>query len=118
MGAKTDKDRRRISRTNAVFAVRLHSEARPERLGVVRDTSEQGLLVVTPSAFKPGERLELTVFAGDESYDLSGVVSRVSENEPDSAETWRWRVGIALDQVLPQVVIEAGEKNYKGRRAA
>jgi hypothetical protein len=111
-------DRRRASRTNAVFAVKLHSEARPGRLGLARDTSGDGLLVVTPSSFQLGERLQVTVFAGDEELALSGRVTRVDENDLSSPETWRWRLGIALDEPLPSVVVEEGARNHKRLRAA
>ena len=114
-----DTERRRISRTHAVFAVKIDSDTRRGRLGVVRDASEKGLLVVTPSSFRPGERLELTVFAGEEEFALSGTVARLDENPFSSSEPWRWRVAISLDQALPEIVVREGARNHgRGLRAA
>lgn len=113
-----DDERRRISRTHAVFAVKIDSDKRRGRLGVVRDASEKGILIVTPSSFQPGERLNLTVFAGDEEFEVSGTVARLDENDVSSSEPWRWRVAISLEQSLPPIVVEEGARNHGRLRAA
>lgn len=113
-----DDERRRISRTHAVFAVQIDSDTRRGRLGVVRDASEKGLLMVSPSSFQPGERVSLTVFAGEEEFAVSGTVARLDENSVSSSEPWRWRVAISLEQSLPQVVVEEGARNHGRLRAA
>jgi hypothetical protein len=101
-----------------VLAVGIHTEATQGRHGVTRDMSEKGLLVVTPSSFKMGDRVKVTVLAGDEDVALSGHVARVDENPVNSPELWRWRVGIALDEPLPSGFIDHGVAIRNRFRAA
>src|SRR5262245_3975092 len=102
------KDRRRSARTPAVLAVGLDTKEKQGRHGVTRDLSENGLLVVTPSSFKRGDRVSVTVHAGGEDMNVSGQVMRVDENPISSPELWRWRVGIELDAPLPNDFVERG----------
>jgi hypothetical protein len=92
----------------AVLAVGLDTDKKQGRHGVTRDLSDTGLLVVTPSSFKPGDRVRVTVHACGEDVNVSGVVARVEENPVSSPELWRWRVGIALDTPLPSDFVERG----------
>ena len=102
------KDRRRAERTPAVLAVALDTQEKQGRHGVTRDLSETGLLVVTPSNFKRGDRVQVTVHAGAEGLNVSGHVTRVDENPISSPELWRWRIGIELDSPLPNDFVERG----------
>ena len=102
------KNRRRAERTPAVLAVALDTQDKQGRHGVTRDLSEKGLLVVTPSTFKRGDRVQVTVHAGGEDVNVSGQVARVDENPISSPELWRWRVGIELDSPLPADFVEQG----------
>lgn len=106
--ATVRKDRRRAERTPAVLAVALDTQDKQGRHGVTRDLSEKGLLVVTPSTFKRGDRVHVTVHAGNEDVNVSGQVTRVDENPISSPELWRWRVGIELDAPLPSEFVERG----------
>ncbi len=89
------------------MAVALASEKKGGRHGVTRDISAKGLLVVTPSQFSKGDRLKITVHAGDVGVDVSGRVARVDENPISSPELWRYRVGIELDEPLPFALTES-----------
>lgn len=116
----TQQDRRRAERTLAVLAVALDSPEKQGRHGVTRDVSESGLLVVTPSAFRLGDRVQVTVHAGGEDRAAAGRVARIDENPVSSPELWRWRVGIALDEPLPRDFVEKGAKvsaRFKTSRA-
>lgn len=104
------EDRRGTSRTPAVLAVGLASDAKAGRHGVTRDLSEKGLLVVTPSHFVKGDRLKITVHAADGGVDVEGRVARVDENPISSPELWRYRVGIELDGPLPNALADAVAK--------
>jgi hypothetical protein len=66
------------------------------------------LLVVTPSNFKRGDRVQVRVHAGTDDMNVSGQVMRVDENPISSPELWRWRVGIELDAPLPTDFVERG----------
>jgi hypothetical protein len=107
-------ERRRSRRTAAVLAVGLETARKRGRHGVTRDLSARGLLVITPSAFVCGERVEITlvqagmqagmqagVHGGAVLRSLSGHVARVDENAISSPELWRYRIGIELDEPLP-----------------
>jgi hypothetical protein len=72
---------------------------------VTRDLSAKGLLIVTPSRFKKGDRLKIKVHAGKFGLDVAGIVARVDENPISSPELWRYRVGIELDEPLPVTLI-------------
>jgi hypothetical protein len=101
-------DRRGEPRTAAVLSVALESDSKPGRLGVTRDLSATGLLIVTPSHFAKGDRLKIKVHAGnDPGVDVIGRVTRVDENPISSPELWRYRVGIELDIPLPVSLLDA-----------
>lgn len=101
-------DRREKPRTAAVLSVALESETKDGRHGVTRDISTKGLLIVTPSHFEKGDRLKITVHAGQVGLDVSGRVTRVDENPVSSPELWRYRVGIELDEPLPVSLMKTG----------
>jgi hypothetical protein len=101
-------DRRGEPRTAAVLSVALDSETKGGRLGVTRDLSATGLLVVTPSHFTKGDRLKIKVHSGaGTGVDVIGRVTRVDENPISSPELWRYRVGIELDCPLPVQLLDA-----------
>jgi len=100
------EDRRGKPRTAAVLAVALESETKPARHGVTRDLSANGLGIVTPSHFAKGDRLKIKVHAGRVGMDVVGRVARVDENPISSPELWRYRVGIALEEPLPDGILD------------
>lgn len=103
----TRDDRRGEPRTAAVLSVDLESETKGGRLGVTRDLSATGLLIVTPSHFSKGDRLRIKVHAGaDTGVDVCGRVIRVDENPISSPELWRYRVGVELENPLPVSILE------------
>lgn len=104
------RDRRRAERKPAVLAVALDSGEKRGRHGVTRDLSSKGMLVVTPSSFKLGDRVEVTVHAGSEGVALVGHIARIDENPVSSPELWRWRVGIELDAPIPPEFVERGAR--------
>lgn len=100
------EDRRNHPRQAAILAVGLESERRRQRLGVTRDLSTRGLLIVTPSRFSKGDRLKLTVHTGAGEINVFGRVAHVDEHPVSSPELWRYRVGIALDEALPPAILD------------
>ena len=111
-------DRRREKRTAAVLAVALDSNDKQNRHGVTRDLSTKGLLVVTPSSFKRGDKVQVTVHAGGEDLAVTGKVARVDENPVSSPELWRWRVGIELEAPLTPAFVERGIEVSRVRATA
>lgn len=98
-------ERRTDVRTPAYFAVELSSEAKRSRCGVTRNASGQGLLVVTPSRFKPSDELEVAVHVETACTRLKGRVVRVDENPASSPELWRYRLAIMLHDPLPAEIL-------------
>lgn len=103
---ESKSERRGGNRVRAFFAVELSSEQKAGRAAIARNASEGGLLVVTPSRFQAGDKVKLTVYAGDKNEKVSGRVMRVEENPVDSVEMWRFRLAIALeDATLPEACL-------------
>ncbi len=93
-----------------MLAVAIDTADKQNRHGVTRDLSATGLLVVTPSSFKLGDRVEVRVHAGGDGLSAIGHVARIDENPVSSPELWRWRVGIALEHPLPPDFVEQGAR--------
>jgi hypothetical protein len=88
--------------------VSLETEEKTGRHGVTRDLSSNGLLIVTPSRFSPGEKVGVKVLVGGVETSMEGRIARVDVNPISSPELWRYRVGVALAAPLPIEKIEQG----------
>jgi hypothetical protein len=110
MVSKDGSERRTKPRVPAYFAVELSSSAKRMRCGVTRNASGLGLLVVTPSRFRPSDELEVAVHADGHRAQLKGRVVRVDENPVSSSELWRYRLGIALEEPLPADILACAER--------
>jgi hypothetical protein len=79
--------------------MRALAEARPARVGVVRNWSRVGLLFASMSRFSVGERVVITVLDG-ERVGIQSVAGLVVRAERDSAEhaLFPWLVGLELDE--------------------
>jgi hypothetical protein len=110
MVARDGSERRTKPRIPAYIAVELSSATKPMRTGVTRNASRQGLLVVTPSRFKPADTLELNVHVPGFCATLKGRVVRVDENPISSSELWRYRLAIELDEPLPPELLDRAQR--------
>lgn len=106
-------ERRSNPRKPAVMAVSLDSAAKTGRHGVTRDLSTNGLLIVTPSQFTPGDRVDVKLIVGGETASFGGHVRRVDVNPISSPELWRYRVGVELDEPLPRAVFDSADPASK-----
>jgi hypothetical protein len=100
-----------------VLAVELSSKAKPHRCGVTRNASGKGLLIVTPSRFSVGDELDVSVHAGTHLGRVGARVVRVEENGKDSAEVWRYRLAVELDNTLPGALLEEARTRAPGAGA-
>jgi hypothetical protein len=103
-----------------VLAVELSSKAKPGRCGVTRNASGKGLLIVTPSRFSVGDELDVSVHfpeARTHTGRVGGRVVRVEENGRDSAETWRYRLAVELEETLPGELLEDARLRAPGAGA-
>ena len=90
-------DRRRHSRTDVFFPVRIDSPQKSDRIGVARNSSASGLLIGTPSHFAVGDPLVLTFGTtyGEPERRMKGRVVRVDLDE--EADLFYRLVAVALD---------------------
>lgn len=89
-------DRRRHAREEAFFPVQIDSTEKADRVGMVRNRSDSGLLIGTPSRFSVGEKLRLT-FAPEPGQTRRAVVGRVVRTGiDDEADLFRQLIGVEL----------------------
>lgn len=116
--ASADRDPRRVlPRQPAVLAVELSSEEKTGRCGVTRNASGKGLLIMTPSRFRVGDQLQLSLHVGEASGRVAARVVRVEENGPDSREVWRYRLAVELDGTLSEDLLAAARARAPVARA-
>jgi hypothetical protein len=100
--AVTDVDHREKERSRVWLPVSIRSDA-GESFGVTYDVSEKGLLVLAPGALDVGAKVTLTIEVPTEpsrTLVAAGHVVHAGPNEADPGGLWRYRVGIALDDLL------------------
>lgn len=101
--------RRKGQRLPLILAVEMSSDEKRGRCGVTRNASGKGLLIVTPSRFPVGERLELAVHVPGRAEVVAGRVVRIEENGKASAEMWRYSLAVELDGALPDDLLETAQ---------
>jgi hypothetical protein len=93
-------DKRRSERHLVVCPVYLDTATRKERLGITRNVSLLGTLVLTNSHFAVGDQLEVTFYvSGDKGSPVSGRVVRIEELGPEVQ--WRFALGVRFERPLP-----------------
>ncbi len=102
--------RRKTPRVPVVLAVELSSKDKPGRCGVTRNASDGGLLLVTPSRFSVGDTLSVSAFVGGYHGRVGARVVRVEENDAASAEVWRYRLAVELDEALPKELLDEAQR--------
>ncbi len=68
-----------------------------KHLGLIRDISMSGALVLTRSEIKVGEALRLCLYLGaqgEPAKEVDARVARVERAAPKQADMWPWRVGV------------------------
>ena len=96
---------RQSDRHVVVVVVQIDSEQRKERIGVTRDVSTSGTLLLSNSKFELGERLEVTFHV---SSDPSGVRKEHGEvvrvDKLESGRQWRYATALRFDRPMPDSV--------------
>jgi len=75
-------------------------------LGITRDVSEVGVLLVSAAEPKPGSTVELTLdFPGDEAGKrvVTGTIVRVRDNEQDQDGLWRYQVAVEFQDRIEEL---------------
>ncbi|MBI5549124.1 MAG: PilZ domain-containing protein [Deltaproteobacteria bacterium] len=97
---------RRHARQSLTEPVRIQLPTRPETVGILREISCSGALVVSETAFAPDERVTLLLSVGPEGSShperqLRGRVVRCERRAEDVQ--WRYAAALELDGVLAEV---------------
>lgn len=75
-------------------------------MGISRDLSEVGVLMVAAAEPKPGAKVTMTMsIPGDEVAErtVSGTIMRVQDNDADSEGLWQHKVAVAFDERLDEL---------------
>jgi len=103
----TSTDRRAGSRQDAAIPIRIDTDARPDRVGIIWNMSHQGALVGTPSRFQIADRALLRLCSdGREPRDVEARIVRIEVNDPKSAGIFRYRMAVRFFEPLPMGALE------------
>lgn len=115
----SSRERRKAVRYVVVCPVHLSSAERKNRLGITRDLSRCGTLVLSNSRFEVGEMLQVAIY-GDTATDapthvMDGKVVRIETLEPGLM----WHHALAVDFSRPlstdeeEVLVEQPRESVK-----
>ena len=99
------EERRKAHRFAIWFPMKLSSEG-DVILGITRDVSEVGVLLVSAAEPQIGSQRELTLsFPNDDQEErvVKGKIVRVKENEQDQEGLWRFRVAVEFDERIDEL---------------
>ncbi len=102
MADSNDSNRRTATRRLAAVPVQIDTVERKERLGVTKDVSRSGTLLVSNSKFEVGERVQVTLHLSMDEADahtIDGSVVRVVKLGPEYG--WRFAMAVQFDSPLP-----------------
>jgi len=103
---------RRHSRHPVRFPVAIESPAKPGRVGVVRNMSQRGLLIGTPSRYQEGQRVRVRFRTrGGPEIDLPATVVRIDH---DPSGDWLSRlVALELDRDVSERRLNELRETYQ-----
>jgi len=80
--------------------VGIDGESRPNRIGVSRDASLNGVLISTGSRFEVGETVTLRIRLTEKNQEIlaKGTVVRVDKESGAAAQMWPFRIAVQLDK--------------------
>jgi hypothetical protein len=94
-------ERRRAPRREFVVPVQIDAPEKKDRVGMVQNASETGMLIGTPSRFEVGQSVELTFKPTLEAVAWTCVRGRIVRADLDNARgLFRRLIAIELEQPL------------------
>lgn len=107
----TTRAKRKHARARLCLAVGLDGQEQRSAVGVTRDASASGLMLVSSRRFSPGEQLVLQIRRGEDrpAIEAVGTVVRVERDRTDAAQFFPWRIAIQLREPLEQLGELVGE---------
>lgn len=104
---------RRHSRHPVRFPVAIESPAKPGRVGVVRNVSQRGLLIGTPSRYQTGQRVRVRFKTRGDGpiFDLPATVVRIDH---DPAGDWLSKlVALEFDRDVSERRLDELRETYQ-----
>lgn len=91
-------DRRTSTRRKVSLASELETDEGRKAIGVCRDASDRGILLLTQVALTLGSKFRLHIVrpTGAPPVSIAGRVVRCEPLELDLADVWSYRVGVEL----------------------
>ena len=108
-------NRRQATRRVVVVPVQIDSAERKERLGVTRDVSQSGTLLLSNSKFAIGEKLDVTFYVSSDAKSgkkIQGEVVRI-DTLPAGIQ-WRYALALHFAQPLPDADKAFAELEERG----
>ena len=99
------EERRKATRFAIWFPMKLSGDG-DVILGITRDVSEVGVLLVSAAEPTEGASVELTLsFPNDEQAErtVKGKIVRVQDNEQDQDGLWRFRVAVEFAERVDEL---------------
>lgn len=108
-GGKMSEDRRAARRYVLWIPVQVDADDASKLVGVSRNASWSGILVMTGAKVKVGARVQLTFKVPDPltgqaaERQVAGEIIRVQPNEADPDGLWRYELAVRFDQEVPDL---------------
>jgi hypothetical protein len=103
--------KRKHARAKFCLAVGLDGQEQRSGVGVTRDASASGVLLVSSRRYAAGEQLVLQIRRGEGQAPIEavGTVVRVERDKTDAAQFFPWRIAIELREPVEQLSELVGE---------
>jgi hypothetical protein len=99
-GKPVRTDRRRALRYVAFFPVKIASAGETERLGICREMSRSGGVMMTQTALNAGQRIDLLLYLSDNEVRPTRVGARVVRLTPRSLRRgWNFDTAVEFDDL-------------------
>jgi PilZ domain len=99
----TEQERRRATRYNMCVPTGVKTPAR-ERIGIIRNTSATGALILSESRFAVGEEVTLEIQAGGNRSEVVEVRAKVLRQDAAPEGLWRCRLAMVFTPPRPDLV--------------
>ena len=99
------EDKRRATRFAIWFPMQMDTSG-DIIMGISRDLSEVGVLMVAAAKPEVGAKVSMTIAIPgheDEGRQVTGTIVRVADNDADQEGLWRHKVAVEFDERLDQL---------------
>jgi hypothetical protein len=113
-----EESKRKYARAKLFVAVGLDGQQERSAIGVTRNASQSGLLMVCSRSYQPGEEIVVHIRRGDDkpAIDAVGRVVRVERDKTEAARVFPWRIAVELKEPLEELGELVGELEVRETR--